>query len=42
MVEDEQVLKLLPYCKQNLDQSLINDHDKDGNSPLMVASCPIH
>ena len=37
MVGDEKVLKLLLDHAPHLKQSLINDHDKDGSSPLMVA-----
>ena len=37
MVGDEEVLKLLLDHAPHLKQSLINDHDKDGSSPLMVA-----
>ena len=36
MFGDEQVLKLLLGHNPHLKQNLINDHDKDGNSPLMV------
>ena len=37
MVGDEQILRLLLCCGTDLKQTLINDHDKDGNSLLMVA-----
>lgn len=37
MFGDEEVLKLLLDDKPHLKQNLINDRDKDGNSPLMVA-----
>ena len=37
MSGDEEMLKLLLDDKPHLKQNLINDRDKDGNSPLMVA-----
>lgn len=37
MVGDEQILKLLLSHNPHLIQTLINDHDKVDNSPLMVA-----
>ena len=37
MAGDEQILRLLLYNGTDMKQDLINDHDKDGNSLLMVA-----
>lgn len=37
MVGDEQVLKLLLHCGPNVKKNVLNDHDKNGNSLLMVA-----
>ena len=42
MFGNEQILHLLLCHVPNLTENLVNDLDKDGNSPLMVAAHSIH